>query len=236
MKNYLEWQKDRFLLSFLVSMMIAATLIFLSAFSSFAADGEWEQITQTKDGITVFKKDIPGSDVLAFKGEGVVDAPLSLIASVIFDFRRATEWVENLKESKVLRWENKSVFVEYDHVGTPFVLKDRDFVSRVTTTIDPVQHSLTIEYKSLEDSTAPKTSFVRGEIIHATFILTPVGSGKDQKTQVLADIHCDPKGSIPKWVVNFFQKDWPVDTFRNLRKQVRKPDIKMDPQFAGLFN
>jgi hypothetical protein len=189
------------------------------------------QTTQTKDGITVFKRDVPGSDVLAFKGEGVLDAPIALIASVVFDFSRGTEWVEDLKESKVVRWESKSTFIEYDHVGTPFVMKDRDFVSRVTTSVDPAHHKITIEYKSVDDLDAPKTSFIRGEMIHATFVFASLGDGK---TAVEADIHCDPKGSIPTWIVNFFQKDWPVDTFRNLRKQVKKPDVKVDPQFAGV--
>jgi hypothetical protein len=128
----------------------------------------------------------------------------------------------------VIRRENKSVFIEYDHVGTPIVLKDRDFVSRVTTHVDSVHHKITIEYKSVDDPDAPKTSFVRGEMIHATFVFASIGEGK---TAVEADIHCDPKGSVPTWIVNFFQKDWPVDTFRNLRKQVKKPDVKIDPRF-----
>ena len=220
-------------------MRTVSVFILLFAFLNVSvasdAPAEWAQTAQTKDGITVFRKDIPGSDVLAFKGEGIVDAPLQLIASVIFDFTRGTEWVKNLKESRVLRWENKSVFIEYDHVGTPFVMKDRDFVSRVTTEIDTAHRSLTIEYKTADDPSAPKTSFVRGDMIHATFVLTALGTGKNQRTHVAADIHCDPKGAIPKWIVNFFQKDWPVDTFRNLRKQVVKSDVKVDPRFANLF-
>jgi hypothetical protein len=196
--------------------------------------GDWEQISQTKDGITVFRKEIPGSDVLAFKGTGTVDAPLALIATVVFDCTRGTEWVEALKESRVLRWESKSQFIEYDHVGTPFVMKDRDFVTRVTTNYEAAKHTMTIEYKSIDDPSAPKTSYILGEMIHATFVLTTTGVGKDQKTAISADIHCDPKGSVPKWIVNMFQKDWPVDTFRNLRKQVSKPDVKVDPRFADL--
>jgi hypothetical protein len=195
---------------------------------------QWVQTDQTKDGITLYKREIPGSDVVAFRGEGTVDAPLALVASIIYDCSRGTEWIEDLKESRALRVENPLTFIEYDHVGTPFIMKDRDFVTRVTTQPDVEHHSLIIEYKSVDDPSAPKTSYVRGEMTHATFILTAQGQGKDQKTLVVADIHCDPKGAIPKWVVNLFQKDWPISTFRNLRKQATKTDIKLDSRFSNL--
>ena len=35
----------------------------------------------------------------------------------------------------------------------------------------------------------------------------------------------DPKGAIPKWVVNYFQEDWPRTTFKGLRTQVAKANI-----------
>jgi hypothetical protein len=216
------------------------TIWILSAFAvvfanhSLAQATEWEQTGKTDDGITTFRKEVPGSDIIAFRGEGDVNAPLTLIASIVFDCTRGTEWVDDLKESHALHKDQSQTldFVEYDHVGTPFVMKDRDFVSLVTTRVDPANHSMTI--KSVDDPSAPKTTFIRGEMV-ATFIFTAVGSGKDQKTHVLADIHCDPKGSVAKWIVNFFQKDWPVTTFRNLRKQALKADIKIDPRFLRLF-
>ena len=54
-----------------------------------------------------------------------------------------------------------------------------------------------------------------------------------QKTLVVTEIHADPKGSLPTWVVNMFQKDWPVKTIRNLRAQVAKGDIKESPDLAS---
>ncbi len=156
------------------------------------------------------------------------------MSSIIFDASRGPEWIANLKESRPLRWENPTTFIEYDHVGTPFVLKDRDFVTRASATLDPAHHSITIEYKAADVPGAPVTSFVRGEMIHAKFTLTALGSGNDSKTKVSGDIHCDPKGSVPKWIVNFFQKDWPINTFRSLRKQAKKADLKVNPKFASM--
>jgi hypothetical protein len=33
----------------------------------------WEKIKETDDGITVFRREIPGAEVLAFRGIGVID-------------------------------------------------------------------------------------------------------------------------------------------------------------------
>src|SRR5690349_8969755 len=57
----------------------------------------WEKIRE-QDGITVFRREVPGSPVLAFKGEGVVPAPIEKVATIIFDTTRAPEWVVDLAE------------------------------------------------------------------------------------------------------------------------------------------
>lgn len=193
---------------------------------------DWKQTDHTDDGITVFKKDVAGSDVVAFRGHGVVDAAISLVTTIIFDTSRGTEWIEDLGESKILRWLNPSEFIEYDHIETPFVMKDRDFVTHVTMSPDPSKSKILISYQSADDPSSPRTSYVRGDMIHANFVLISTENGS--KTDVDADIHCDPKGSVPKWIVNFFQSDWPVTTFRNLRKQAKKPDVRVDPRFSYL--
>jgi hypothetical protein len=67
---------------------------------------------------------------------------------------------------------------------------------------------------------------VRGEFLYGKFVLTSIDEGK--KTRVLAELLCDPKGSVAKWIVNMFQKDWPHKTLESLRGQVKKPDIVDD--------
>ena len=65
------------------------------------------------------------------------------------------------------------------------------------------------------------------------FKLVPM-SIPDQ-TYVEARVFTDPKGSIAKWLVNFFQQGWPQDTFEGLRKQAAKSDIKTLPVVAELM-
>jgi hypothetical protein len=199
----------------------------------------WEKIDDD-DGIAVYRREVAGSPVIAFKGEGVINASILRVASVIVDTKRATEWVDSLAEARTLRVVSETEYIEYDHVGTPFVMKDRDFVIDCKLDFDPTQKKVALRFHSVADPLAPTTSYIRGELISSSFTLTALEHGS--KTKILAEIHCDPKGSVAKWIVNWFQKGWPHNTITSLRTQAAKPDIVDHPRLKevltekGYFN
>jgi hypothetical protein len=86
---------------------------------------------------------------------------------------------------------------------------------------------------SVSDPTAPTTRYVRGELMRSSFTLTSIDGGR--RTHVVAEIHCDPKWSIAAWVVNRFQNDWGYNTIKNLRTQVRKPDVAVHPRLKAVL-
>jgi START domain len=208
------------------------TLLALVAFSGTlrgdgAASPEWESLG-SDGGIAVFRREVPGSPVIAFKGDGVVDASIATVASVLIDTSRATEWIDSLVDARPVRKISETEYVEYDHVGTPFVMKDRDFVIDTKLELDPASKKVILKMHSVTDAAAPKSDYVRGELIHSSFVLVALDHGK--RTRVIAEIHCDPKGSVAKWIVNWFQKSWPKNTLEALRAQAKKPDIKENPE------
>jgi hypothetical protein len=190
----------------------------------------WEKIGE-KDGIVAYRREVPGSPLIAVKGEGVVDASIIRVASVLVDTSRATEWIDRLVESRVVREVSETETVHYDHIGTPVVMKDRDFVTRAKLEFDNTGKKVTVNMRSTTDPLAPPTDFVRGEIMQSYFILTSIEHGT--KTHISVEVHADPKGSIAKWIVNMFQKSWPHNTISRLRTQVAKPDIKEHPRLKA---
>jgi hypothetical protein len=196
----------------------------------------WQKSCDT-DGLAIYWSKVEGSEVIALKGAGIVDEPLDKVASVIVDTTRGTEWIDSLVSSKVIRNLNDTEFNEYDHVGIPFpfdtVISDRDFVSHVTLDCDPKTQRMTVSYIPTEDEMAPVLKKYTRGVMTCVFTLVPM-SMPDQ-TYVEAEIHCDPKGGIAKWLVNFFQEGWPQTTFENLRREVKKPDIKVVPLVASLL-
>jgi hypothetical protein len=183
----------------------------------------WEKFDE-EDGIAVFRRDVPGSDVVALRGEALVDAPILRVGSVLTDISRATEWIDSLEEAKLLRKISDTEYIKWDHIGTPFVLADRDFVFNVKLEFKASHKQMIVRLKSVQDPAAPKTDYVRGHMIYGMYQLTSIAGGK--KTLILTEMLCDPKGSVAKWMVNLFQKSWPHKTITALRQQVKKPDIK----------
>ncbi|MEK6579718.1 MAG: START domain-containing protein [Bdellovibrionota bacterium] len=194
----------------------------------------WELVKKA-EGIEVYQANIPGSDLVAFKGEGLLDYGIGRLASILLDTARASEWILNLVESHIVKRVQPLVFIEYSHIGTPFIIKDRDFLSQVEVLIDEKQRTFGLKYNTAESAhggVVPKTGFIRGELHNTTFMLHALEKGK---TKVTAMMHADPKGTVPKWIVNFFQKSWPLDTFESLKKQAAKSDIRRAPEFIDVI-
>jgi hypothetical protein len=194
---------------------------------------DWQPMYETSDGIQIFKKDATGSGLIEFRGVGIVDAPLSLVATVIFDADRRLQWIKGLADSRILRWDGRDSFIEFDHIDMPTFFKDRDFISKVVIRSDHAAREVVFRFQPADDPSAPATGHLRGEVINMTFALRSID--RNTRTRVDAEFLCDPKGWIPAWLVNFFLRDWPKTTFRNLRQEVQKPGIAVDPRFAELL-
>ncbi len=228
--------KFHFLLALFIPVLVQAGPTPSPTVSLSSSVVQWNKCSND-NGLTIYWSKLAGSQVIAFRGEGIVNSPMEKVASVIVDASRGTEWINSLVSSKVVRTISDKEFIEYDHVGIPFpfdsVISDRDFVSDVTVKFDAKTKWMTVSYKPTTDPDVPVLKKYTRGIVDCEFKLTRM-SFPDQ-TYVEAQVFTDPKGNIPKWLVNFFQQGWPQDTFEGLRKQSCKNDIKVLPVVAQLL-
>jgi hypothetical protein len=189
-----------------------------------AAEPAWEQLGDG-DGITTWRKEVPGSDLVAFKGHAVVEANIAKVAQVLNDTSRKLEWVDSAVGAKDIKIISENERIEYNRTSPPWPIKDRDFVFHAKAELDKTKRTMFLSIKSTTDPAAPETNAVRGEIEDSYYSLACLDE-KCTKTDVTVEIHADPKGSIPKWIVNIFQKAWPRNTLEGIRKQVAKPDVQ----------
>jgi len=183
----------------------------------------WEEI-YNEDGIRGWRKEVPGSPMIAFRGEAIVDAHVSKVAQVLADSSRKTEWIHRCVKAQTLEEVSDLERFEYNHTAMPAILTDRDFVFHAKVELDRPKQQVRIFFQSADHPNAPKTNNVRGRLIESRYILTSMGDGS--KTKALVEIHADPMGSVPKWLVNIFQKAWPKNTLTGIRKQVAKSDVQ----------
>ncbi|MBT3584084.1 MAG: hypothetical protein HN509_04200 [Halobacteriovoraceae bacterium] len=210
-------------------------LIFLPFFmfiqASYAVPGATWKKTKTRLNVEVFEGKIANSKLVAFRGKGIIDAPIQKVASVIHDTSLTKEWVSDLVESHVLSRLNTFEKIEYNQTHAPWPLSNRDFVYSVKVAYDKSAGVLKILMGSATHKDAPKLkNIVRGELRESSYTLKSIDGGK--RTDIMVEILADPKGAVPKWIVNIFQSVWPSNTIDNIRKIATRKGHRVHPDIA----
>lgn len=195
-----------------------------------AAAGGWEQVAEV-DGVKVFRQDTPGSPFHAMRGSGIVDVPAQLVAQVLLDDVRAHEWVDSLAEARVVRVLAADEYIEYNHVSMPPFVKDRDFITNVRMGVDAEAKVVLIESQP-SDEPWPDNGHIRGRL-RGSYEIQSLEDGK--RCRLTVELHADPKGALPAWLVNFFQKDSVRETIVGIRKQVKRPGLTAPPEFRAFL-
>ena len=79
-----------------------------------ALDAPGWELTRDEDGILSYKRVVDGSPLLVFRGEGVIEAPITRVLSVALDNTRVGEWIPGLAESTVVRWIKEPLeYIQY---------------------------------------------------------------------------------------------------------------------------
>ncbi len=75
-----------------------------------------------------------------------------------------------------------------------------------------------------------KSGIIRIVIQLARITLKPIANGS--ATRIIAEMHADPKGWIPSWVVNYIYQSWPKKTIKNLTKQATRANLKVPEEIT----
>ena len=188
-----------------------------------ASSAKWKKVHE-EDGVKVYERNI--GDLIAFRGEGKIKAPLGKLLYVIEDSAHWKEWIENFDSGRVL--ERKSPFhkVFYQSFDSPFPVKDRDIVYEAKTIREAGSSKVIIAMRSVVHPKAPKTVGVRVDLKYTRYEITPLPDGY---LQVVLETSSDPGGSLPGFLVNWAQRDYPLKLFKGLRRQVKKKHAKFAP-------
>ncbi len=216
--------------------MLLSALLLLTASISHAATGAastW-QLTRDEDGTRSYRRIRQDSALLAFKAEGVIDAPVPKVLSVLLDAERVLEWIPRMAESKIVRWlDPPREYVQFTRFSVPWPVRDRFFVSRVRLNVDPITQETEIRYYN-DESGEVLPNLIQGTAGGSYYRLIPVDGG--QRTRLVGVSVADPNGSVPKWLVNMLAGGWAHETIALLRKQVKKEDVKVLPMIEALYD
>jgi hypothetical protein len=168
---------------------------------------------------------------MAFRGEGVMDVPIATLVSLLLDDDKATEWVDLQAEHWVISQASTDDKVLYERYDLPFPIDDRDYVISQKASYDEANWVFTLDFESVSDPAKPPSDCCVRAMAYRTFWrLTKVD---DWSTKVEVEVHTNPKGMLPAWLINMIQKDWPWKTISGLVKRAKYGDIIPDERTSA---
>ena len=215
-----------FLARTIIAILIAITGM-SNAYSAEPSDpmgaGRWESLGAL-EGVKLARKSIRGNNLFAVRGESVIPHSMDRVATVINDHTRWKEWAHGMISAQLLERANDGTKIVYQAFDMPLLVSDRDTVYSFAMTWEGDR--LKILGQSVPHPKAPPTVGIRTNLIAGRWFLEPMGP---QKTHLVLEVLMDPKGSLPSWLVNIVQRDYPADTINQLKAQLHKPDIRTHP-------
>ena len=181
-------------------------------------DPSW-RLESSSDGIAIYSSSVPGIRVVPFKAKMTIPGTIEEVSMVLEDIPRRREWIKNFGRSVLLERTSDYDQTEYLHVDVPWPGHDRSALIRVRISVSEDLARATIAGVSVDSHPADTLPLlVRSRIYASTFQMTQVGDN----VEVVTLIFVDPRGSIPKWIVNFFTRRVAHGTLIGLRRQVAK--------------
>lgn len=205
-------------------------IFFFIGFESVSQAAEWKKISDD-DGITVFQKADEQGTGVSFRGETNIPASIESILTIMKNNSLAHEWMPLVVSRKDLKSISQNERIEYTHVGMPWPLTDRYFINRARADqLENGQMKIFVQSVETPEPQWLEKDKVLGFLYYSEFLLTPLEGGA--KTHMVIEVNSDPKGLIPKFLVNAAQKSWPIKFFTGLTQMLVKAGLTTEGAVA----
>jgi START domain len=184
------------------------------------AQEDWKLKTD-KEGIKIYTKPYANSKIKALKVLCTLEATVSQMAAVLLDIKSQDEWFYRTKSTVLLQVSTSELYY-YAELEFPFPFSNRDFVEHIKLSQNPVTKIMTMEVQNVPNYIPPKQDLVRVINSYCKWVITPV-----RKNLIMIEfiLFADPAGSIPGWLINMFSHYGPLETFKKLKIQIKKPEF-----------
>lgn len=204
-------------------MYIAAWLCFCATLGLFTvealADEKWQLVTQ-EQGVAVYSMPVKGSKINAVKGVIRLAKGQTLLAKTILDVQHWPDWVPDVVESNVIEHTEHSQ-TYYVKSALPWPMTDRDgaYHSILSTNLSTngQQDDVIINIVAMPNAVPRKKNTIRVESATGSWLLQ---QDSELSTKVSFQMHIDPGGDLPEWLVNNYVEETAVNTLLNLKRFV----------------
>lgn len=200
----------------LFKSIFATTALAVSTLS-FAESAPWELEVHDEDkGIQVFTRAVEGSPLKEFKGITQIQAPVEAFVTLLNDSEAATKWMHNVIEFKVVETTSDTENLVYTVNKTPWPVTDRDVYIRSSFSADETgKVTSTLKAEAFDEK---NDDYIRISSLNGFWSFTPLETGL---VEVVYQVHANPGGSLPDWLVNSIVVETPQETLENLQEIIK---------------
>lgn len=198
-----------------------------------ANDGHWIK-DRVLNGYTLYTREKPQTSILPLKVEGIINASIDHIMENLRSVDGSETWTPDLIKKTTLKDIDPRTAITYSLTDMPWPVYDRRLILHNELKLDRERKLLFILSKSVPFPGAPAPAdTIEAYIGHANMGFRPVT--KDQ-TYVELTAFIDPKGSIPHWIINFYQKSWPIKFLRALEERSQTHRVNLRPGLKPMLS
>ena len=129
--------------------MIPALIALLAG--SAIGEEKWELIKE-KDGLKIYTREFPGSDIKELKAVGRIKAPVKRLVDIQFDMQNQTQWVPLCKTARLIKKISDSQVQVYREIDNPWPFRNSDYVVELNLKSDEQTGESTVEFHEVKDA------------------------------------------------------------------------------------
>jgi hypothetical protein len=191
-----------------------------ACFCAVAAAGQvaapdWTVI-DTERGITVSRREQPGSGIPAFRGQGTLQGNVLQMLALMIDVSAVPRWAFGIDETRALGRKDARTDYVYLYADISWPVRDRDMVVRREIVVEQQARQFLIRLHCEPDRAPLREGVVRVRSCESTFRLKTADL---LHTQLDYEMTLDPAGHLPKWAGAWVAKYVPFRTLEAIERE-----------------
>ena len=189
-------------------------LLFCCCYLSGYSQSVWE-LEKDASGIQVYTRNVNVSSIKEYKATTLIKTSLKSLVNKIIDGEHLKDWNYKTTKSRLLEKKSDNEYLVYMYNDLPWPAKNRDHISELK--LDVVSSLLIkIRIKSVPKTLTENRGVIRVVNFSGFWLLEKTKSG----IKVTQQMHGDPGGSLPAFIVNSMLINAPFNTFKRLKEQL----------------
>ena len=199
----------------------------------------WRRI-DTRDGVVVSTRAVPGQNLPEFRGVAVVEGTLFDLLGIVMDVKRHCEWRAKCHSARLVRKINDFERMIYTRIDAPWPVNDRDVVLRGKAMVHVKRRIVVSSFHAVRVASVPDVSgVVRMPRLQGSYRFEELDKAR---VRVTYQVYSDPGGMLPAWLAARSARQLPYKTLTGLRKRVKQTrgtydwmKKQYDPAFGGVI-